>query len=65
MNHLQSRANVLLIAATMVVDGDAKRMEFKTPSETQAILRKDDDLVIWVDKGSASASEVLATALQR
>ncbi|GMH56400.1 hypothetical protein TrRE_jg9822, partial [Triparma retinervis] len=50
--------------ATMVVDGDAKRMEFKTPSETRAILGKDDDLVIWVDKGSASASEVLATALQ-
>mmetsp|Transcript_16392 Transcript_16392/g.33750 ORF Transcript_16392/g.33750 Transcript_16392/m.33750 type:complete len:446 (+) Transcript_16392:7-1344(+) len=50
--------------ATKVVDGDSKVMEFKTPSANPAILGKGDDVVVWVDKGSASASEVLATALQ-
>jgi len=52
------------VVATRVVDGEGKVMEFKTPKEQPAVVGGGDEVVVWVDKGSASASEVLATAMQ-
>lgn len=48
--------------ATTVVDGNQVEMPFKT-SKDKAIIEDQIPMVLWLDGGSASASEVLAGAL--
>jgi len=48
--------------ATTVVDGNQVEMPFKT-SKDKALIEDQIPMVLWLDGGSASASEVLAGAL--
>lgn len=48
--------------ATEVIDNKGVELPFVT-TKGQVVVDMDDPLAIWVDKGSASASEVLAGAL--
>ena len=48
--------------ATSVVDSNQVELPFKTPSD-KMMVPKSDPVVIWIDGGSASATEVLAGAL--
>ena len=49
--------------ATSVVDSNLVELPFKTPSD-KMIVNPSDPVVIWIDGGSASATEVLAGALR-
>ena len=49
--------------ATDVVDGNGVDLKFRT-SKDRVVIGEGDPLAIWVDGGSASASEVLAGALR-
>lgn len=49
--------------ATDVVDGNGVDLKFRT-SKDKVVIGESDPLAIWVDGGSASASEVLAGALR-
>ncbi|KAL3821727.1 hypothetical protein ACHAXA_008463 [Cyclostephanos tholiformis] len=49
--------------ATDVVDGNGVDLKFRT-SKDRVVVGESDPLAIWVDGGSASASEVLAGALR-
>ena len=48
--------------ATNVIDNKGVELPFTTPKD-EVVVDASDPMVIWVDKGSASASEVLAGAL--
>ena len=48
--------------ATDVVDGNGVDLKFRT-SKDRAVVDEKDPVVIWMDGKSASASEVLAGAL--
>ena len=48
--------------ATTVIDSNEVEMPFRTVKE-KILVQKDDPIVIWLDGGSASATEVLAGAL--
>eukprot|EP00588_Corethron_pennatum_P010999 CAMPEP_0194272192 /NCGR_PEP_ID=MMETSP0169-20130528/5812_1 /TAXON_ID=218684 /ORGANISM="Corethron pennatum, Strain L29A3" /LENGTH=628 /DNA_ID=CAMNT_0039014795 /DNA_START=158 /DNA_END=2042 /DNA_ORIENTATION=+ len=48
--------------AVSVVDSNLESMEFRTPKH-DSLIPKDVPVVIWTDKGTASASEVLVGAL--
>ncbi len=49
--------------ATDVVDGNGVDLKFRT-SKDRVVIGENEPLAIWVDGGSASASEVLAGALR-
>ena len=48
--------------ATTVIDSNEVEIPFRTSKE-KLLVQKDDPIVIWLDGGSASATEVLAGAL--